>query len=576
VGWESVRLPAYLSSSGDADIHGTEERYGIAVREGEEMMHSQVRQRVNGLVLCTVLLWGGAGLRTAAATSAPCTLSALQVLAPAATTLTAVTRVPATTTLPEYCQVDGYVTTPGEPGEADNQVNFRVGLPTAWNHKFYFQGCGGRCGSLVPLDAGLTRGYASATTDTGHQAAVTDSLWAYNARTKEIDYGHRGIHVTTVAAKLLTQAYYGRPLRQAYFNGCSNGGRQALIEAQRYPEDFHGIIAGDPSLGTSGSLSSIWRYQTVLADRDHYLPATKLSLLANAVLADCDVTDGLVDGLIDDPRQCTFDPVQLLCPAGTDAPDCLTAGQVETVWKIYAGPTNSAGEQLYPGYPMGHEDDPTGWQLWIVGSNPDHVVEQPDGTLAYTGTSPLMGDPPLGFAFLDDGLKYLSFEQDDPTYSYRFFNFDTDPPLFAFMGEILNATDPQLVRFKAYGGKLIMYHGWADPAISALRTIEYSEEVVQAIGGKRQTDQFFRLFLAPGMHHCSGGPGPNTFDTLTALETWVEDGIAPTRIIASHSTGGVVDRTRPLCPYPQVARYVGTGSIDQAQNFLCTPPAPAP
>src|SRR2546428_785040 len=246
--------------------------------------------------------------------------------------------------------------------------------------------------------------------------------------------------------------------RQAYFSGCSNGGRQALIEAQRYPADFDGIIAGDPGYGVGTTLSSIWRYQTLLADRDHYLPASKLPLLANAVLADCDAKDGLVDGLIDDPRQCTFDPVRLQCSAGTDAPACLTAGQVETVQKIYAGPRTPGGEHLSPGYPRGHEDDPPGGQLWIVGSNSEHVVEQADGTLAFTGTAPLTGDPPLGFAFLDDGLKYLAFEEDDPHYSYRFFDFDTDPPLFAFMGEILNAADPHLFRFKAYGGKLIMYH----------------------------------------------------------------------------------------------------------------------
>ena len=201
------------------------------------------------------------------------------------------------------------------------------------------------------------------------------------------------------------------------------------------------------------------------------------------------------------------------------------------------------------------------------------MVEQPDGTLAFTGTSPLTGDPPLGFAFMDDTLRYLTFEVDDPNYSYRDFDFDTDLPLVEFMGKILNATDVDLFRFKAYGGKLLMYHGWADPATTALRSIQYHEEVVAALGNQRQTDRFLRLFLAPGMQHCGGGPGPNTFDTLTTLERWVEDRIAPDRIIASHSTGGVVDRTRPLCPYPQVAQYVGTGSIDQAENFTCTLPS---
>jgi feruloyl esterase len=316
-----------------------------------------VGELARGLLLCTVLLWVGVGLPAHAKPKVACELSALQALAPDDTTLTAVALVPATTTLPEYCRVDGYVTTPGEPGEPDNRVNFRVGLPTAWNHKFYFQGCGGRCGSIVALDAGLGRGYASATTDTGHQAAVTDSAWAYNARTKEIDNGHRGVHVTTVAAKLIAQAYYGRLPRNAYFSGCSNGGRQGLIEAQRYPADFDGIIAGAPGYGVGTTLSSVSRYQTLLADRDHYLSASKLPLLADAVLADCDAKDGLVDGLIGAPRRCTFDPASLQCPEG-DSPDCLTAGQVETVRKIYAGATTSTGELVYPGYPGGTKTAP--------------------------------------------------------------------------------------------------------------------------------------------------------------------------------------------------------------------------
>jgi feruloyl esterase len=534
-------------------------------------MRTRVGQCISGILLCTVLLWCGTAPRVAAGAPTPCTRPALQALAPADTTLTEVALVPATTTLPEYCRVDGYVTTPAPV----NQVNFRLGLPTAWNHKFYFQGVGGFGGTIGSLNAGLARGYASASTDTGHQGASTDASWAFGDenRGKEIDYGHRGTHVTPVAAKRITHAYYGKPPRHAYFSGCSNGGRQALMEAQRYPDDFDGIIAGDPSFGvTRGTPSRIWQYQTLLADGDHYLPASKLPLLANAVLVDCDAKDGLVDGLIDDPRRCTFDPVSLQCPHG-DAPGCFTAGQVETVQKIYAGPTTAAGEPLAEGCPMGHEDSATGWQLWIVGSNPAHVIERPDGTLTFTGTSPGTGDPPLGFAFLNDGLRYLSFEVDDPNYDYRTFNLDTDLPRLDFMAEIRDPDDPDLSRFKAYGGKLLMYHGWADPALSALTTIEYYEDVVEVIGGQRKTDQFLRLFLAPGMHHCSGGPGPNTFDTLTALESWVEDGIAPARIIASHSTGGGVDRTRPLCPYPHVARYVGTGSIDQAQNFLCTQPA---
>jgi feruloyl esterase len=253
-------------------------------------------------------------------------------------------------------------------------------------------------------------------------------------------------------------------------------------------------------------------------------------------------------------------------------PDCLTAGQVETVQRIYAGPTTSADERISPGFPMGHENGPRGWQLHMVGSNSEHLEERPDGALTFTGTLPLMGDPPQGFVSLTEGLKYLGFEVDDPDYDYRTFNLDTDLPLLDFMAQIRNPTDPDLSTFKALGGKMLLYHGWADPALSALRTIQYYEDVVAVIGGKRKTDTFVRLFLVPGMHHCGGGPGPNLFDTLTALENWVEQGIAPERIIASHITGGVVDRTRPLCPYPKVARYIGKSSIDEAENFKCKKP----
>jgi feruloyl esterase len=543
------------------------------------MMSSRVGYFARGLPLCTVLLWVGAGLPAHAESPVECTLSALQALAPEDTTLTAVALVPADGILPDYCRVDGYVTTP----QPVNTVNFRLGLPTAWNRKLYFQGVGGRGGTIGSLNAGLARGYASASTDTGHQGSAVDSTWAFDDpdHAKEIDYGYRGTHLTAVAAKSLTHAYYGRPPQHAYFSGCSNGGRQALIEAQRFPEDFDGIVAGDPGYGVGTTLSSISRYHTLLADRDHYLPATKLPLLANAVLADCDAKDGLVDGLIDDPRQCTFDPASLQCPAG-DGPDCLTAGQVETVRKIYAGAATSTGELVYPGYPGGHEDGPTGWLQWIVGDG-EHLDELPDGTLTFTGSidpiaGPLRGDPPLGFAFLNDTLRYLTFEVDDPNYNYRTFNFDTDLPLVAFMEEILHATDPDLSRFRALGGKLLMYHGWADPATTPLRSIQYYEAVVAAIGNQPGTDEFLRLFLAPGMHHCGGGPGPNITEALAlpVLEQWVEDEIAPNRISASTSPspaeGGVVGRTRPLCPYPQVARYVGTGSIDQAENFKCTQP----
>jgi feruloyl esterase len=288
-----------------------------------------------------------------------------------------------------------------------------------------------------------------------------------------------------------------------------------------------------------------------------------MTVLAAAAVASCDARDGLVDGLIDDPRRCAFDPALLLCPGG-DAPDCLTAAQVDTVRKVYAGPSGSRGEQLFEGFPVGHEDLPTGWRAWIVGAVP--AVPGPDGRLTYPES------PPAQWSFQEQGLRFIVF--DDPAYDWRSFDADTEGARLEALEPIFNATDPDLSAFRALGGKMIMWHGWADPALTAFRTIRYFNEVVRATGSAGETDRFLRLFLAPGMHHCDGGPGPNTLDALTALERWVEGGIAPDRIIASHVTAGVVDRARPLCPYPQVARYTGTGSIDEAANFRCVKAEP--
>jgi feruloyl esterase len=504
-------------------------------------------------VLCLLGPWA-----VQARTATDC--ASLMTLAIPGTTITSTAVVPSDSVagLPEYCKVEGFVTTPGDAAVPSNTVNFRLGLPTAWNGKFYFQGTGGFAGTIGALDAGLVRGYASASTDTGHQGGARDASWALNNRPKEIDYGHRGVHVSTLAAKAITQAFYGRRPQHAYFQGCSNGGRQALMEAQRYPADYDGIIAGAPALDLRLLIGFNWNEQAVLASADSYVPATKMTALAARVVASCDAADGLVDGIIDDPRRCTFDPAVLLCPAG-DAPDCLTAAQVETVRKVYAGPSNSRGEQLFEGFPVGHEDLPTGWQAWIVGAVPP--VPGSDGRLAYPES------PPAQWSFQEQSLRFMVF--DDPAYDWRAFDVDTDPALLGVLEPLFNATDPDLSTFRALGGKVIMWHGWADPALTAFRTIRYFNEVIRATGSARETDSFLRLFLAPGMHHCAGGPGPNTLDALTALEQWVEGGRAPDRIIASHLTAGVVDRTRPLCPYPQVARYTSQGSIDEAANFRC-------
>ena len=508
-------------------------------------------KKLSVALILSGFLTGDSGAQAIGA--AQCTVSTLQQKAPADTTVTAAAIVSAAGTTPEYCRVDGHVTTPG------NTVSFRLGLPAAWNGKFLFEGVGGFGGSIGQLTTGIEKGYASASTDTGHQGATTDASWALNNPAKRIDYAYRGTHVTAVAAKALSQAYYGSAPRRAYFNGCSNGGRQALMEAQRYPEDFDGIIAGDPSFGTMGQIRRTLVFQTLLSS-GHFLSAAKISTLAKAVLDSCDAQDGLVDGLIADPRACTFRPETLKC-AGADGPNCLTNAELETVNAIHDD-VKGPGGRVLPRFPLGHEDGATGWQAWVTGASDPQ--QRADNTLALTGRMP------AGFSFQDGYLKYLAFEGADGTFDWRTFSLDRDGPKLQPFMDVFSPTNPDLSKLRSRGGKLILYHGWADPALSALVTIAYYDDVVKKSGGRQQSDRFAELYMVPGMHHCQGnGPGPNRFDMVTALDEWVERGSAPSRVVASHATNGVVDRTRPLCPYPQVAKYSGRGSVDAAENFQC-------
>jgi hypothetical protein len=509
------------------------------------------------LMLGVTMAGAGIGAAQSPDSDTACTVAALQKNAPADTTIVAAEMVAGGpgarggAALPRHCRVDGPVTVPG------NSVKFRIGLPATWNGKFYFQGIGGLGGTIGALDAGLARGYASASSDTGHDAA--DPNWGAS-RAKEIDYGHRGTHVTAVAAKAITAAYYERAPQHAYFSGCSNGGRQALMEVQRYPDDFDGVIAGHPAFGTPMQVGRAVVYQHLLASPDNYLTIEKVELLSKATLEACDAKDGLKDGLITDPRRCAFKPETLKC-AGADSPDCLTAGQVETVKRIYGGLKTPDGQSYTPGFPLGHEGGTTGWRQWIVGATPPS--RQADGTLAYSSNLP------TGYNISEQNMRFLSLEQDDPGFTWRTMRFPADLPRLKVMTEILSPLDANLEPFKKRNGRLLMYHGWADPAISAYGTIDYFTRVEKATGGSREADNFMRLYLVPGMHHCSGGPGPNRFDMLPVLEDWIEKGIAPAAVVASQAAEGKVVRTRPLCPHPQVARYSGSGSVDEAASFRC-------
>jgi feruloyl esterase len=487
-----------------------------------------------------------------AARQVDCSLQSIQAKAPRGTTITAAAVVAAADKAPAYCRVEGHVAVPG------NEVNFRLGLPDGWNGKFYFSGVGGLGGRIGSLDKGLARGYASASTDTGHSA--DDPNWGSN-RAKEIDYGHRGTHVTAVASKAIAAAFYAKPVQHAYFEGCSNGGRQAFMEVQRYPNDFDGIIGGHPATGTPMQAGRAVVYQHMLASPDHLLTADTIELVSRATLAACDGTDGLKDGLITNPRACSFSVESLTCQAGAAA-DCLTPGQVTTVKKIYGGVRLKDGKTFAYGFPVGHEGGATGWRAWISGANPP--VKQEDGTLAYGPER-----QPSGYGLMEPNFRFLALDNDDPTYSWKVFDIDRDLERLQTMTDILSPLDPDLRPYKKHGGKLIAYHGWADPGISAAGTVAYFEQMTKIVGGQKQADDFARLFMVPGMHHCGGGPGPNTFDMLPALEAWVEKGIAPQQIVASRITDGKVERTRPLCPHPQVATYKGSGGIDDAASFAC-------
>ena len=465
--------------------------------------------------------------------------------------------------LPEFCQVQGYVVTRGIEGEPDNKVNFEVDLPTSgWNGKLYFAGGSGFIGGRSSK-APMAKGYATAYTDTGHDAAsAVDATWAKGSMTKKVDFFDRGIHVATVAAKAVTQAFYEKQLQKSYFVGCSTGGKQAFIEAQRYPGDFDGIVAGAPAVDYTGLMIEFnWNERVLLASPEAYIPSSKLPLIAKAVLAHCDAQDGLADGLISEPRKCDFDPATIQCSAG-DSNDCLTAAQADTLKKLYAGP----GKKVFPGMPIGHEDSPN-YSAYIFGNV---LPATRDNLLTFPGD--YIHDPsaaPFEFAFQREFFRYLAFHPGDDNYDWRSFDLAKDLSKVPVLGKLHNALDPNLSPFKKHGGKLLIYNGWADPVVPPMRIIDYYESVERKMGDPRS---FARLFLAPGMNHCGGGPGPNSFDSLGAIEKWVEQGEAPRQMVASHSTNRVVDRTRPLCPYPQVAKYRGSGSIDDASSFTCGAP----
>lgn len=440
--------------------------------------------------------------------------------------------------LPAFCRVAATL----KP-TSDSDIAIEVWMPVAdWNGKFEAVGNGGWAGTISypAMAQALARGYATTSTDTGH--STPGASFAFGHPEKLIDYAYRSEHEMTVIAKAIIKVFYGNAPARSYFNGCSTGGRQALIEASRFPDDFDGMIAGaaaNPK--TRLDTWRIWMGLETLKDPETRIPQQKYPAIHQAVLAACDGLDGLKDGLIDDPTRCHFDPHVLACKEG-DAPGCLTPKQVQAVSTIL-GPAKSprTGAEIFPGYQPGTELQ---WAGLIGGPEPSDVA-----------------------------LDQFRMAFNDPKWDWQTFDVDRDlAKAEQSLRGLLTAIDPNSISaFIGRGGKLLMYHGWSDQNIAPLASVNFYKSASSAVGDAKASSSL-RLFMVPGMGHCGGGEGPNTFDMMVPLEQWVEKGQAPTRVVASHSTNGRVDRTRPLCPYPQVARYVGTGSTDQAENFTCRLP----
>jgi feruloyl esterase len=444
-----------------------------------------------------------------------------------------------------FCRVAGIV----EPA-----IRFEVWLPrNDWNGRFEGVGLGAFSGAIpyTQMAVALAQGYAVGGTDTGHQSGSTDAAWTQSAAgfdTEVVaDWAHRGMHEMTVKSQAVVAAVYGHPAQHSYFVGCSSGGHQALTEAQRYPNDYDGILAGAPAnYWTHLMAAQLWYGLATRTDPATNLesPINKLQLIHDAVLQACDANDGVRDGVIENPLTCKFDPRVLACK-GADSPACLTDPQVAALQKIYGDAHGKDGKKIFPGLAPGGE---AGWTL--------------------------MSSVQVGFA--QTFYRYFVFQ--NPNWNYAALNLDKD---IAYadrrVGPIVNSIDADLAPFRAHGGKLLQYHGWNDPLISPYNSIDYYEAVVAKIGASKtrtaalaDVQTFHRLFMVPGMNHCGRGDGTDSFDGLDALTRWVEESAAPQLLLARKISAGKTVRSRPLCPYPQVARYSGSGSSDDATNFACS------
>lgn len=472
---------------------------------------------------------------------------------------------------PAHCLVKGEV---GRHKGADGNEygdKFELRLPDRWTDRMYFQGGGGLDGILYPalgasmanpsMPSALSRGYAVVSTDGGH-AAKNPLDASFGADPQALaDYEYRSTDRVEKAARKIVVAYYGREPHHAYMVGCSNGGREAMIASERYPDDFDGIVAGDPAFDlTKAAIGEAWntiRFAEIAPKDEHGMPDLKrafplsdLNLLSNAILKACDALDGLVDGIIDNPRACKFDPAVLQCAEQkTDA--CLSADQVRILKAVFAGPKNSSGESLYSDWPYDSGVNGEDWRGWNLGNDRMPIA--------------------LNAMIYPQFVNHVALAPGEPPIASPFsFNFDTDPGRVAHAHDAIDATSTQLDKFRNRRGKIIYYTGMSDPVFSADDLIGYYQRLASENGGTNRAREFARLFLIPGMNHCGGGPALDRFDALSAIEAWVEKGIAPESMTATGKT--FPGRSRPLCAYPGIARYKGSGSKEDSANFVCSQP----
>jgi len=450
----------------------------------------------------------------------------------------------------QYCAVTGYVA-------PQNRFELKLPLPADWNQNFFFTACGGFCGAVDDkrCNFALARGYASVTGNGGHESSGTgfDAIWAANAPNLQEDFGWRSNHVVTLIAKAITARYYGKSIKHAYMAGNSKGGQAVLLEAQKFPEDFDGLMPSAPVYDYTGRsvIAAAWFAQAINDGHGgSVLNAEAAQAVHKSVIEHCGAQAGVDEGLVTDPPACTWRPETIACPSGSNGPDCLNATQVAAIKRLMTPATNSKGEVLYAySYLPGTETQWIGWNFFGAPSR---------------GLRPRAANLYLPEQY----LKYLTDDKIRESADPLKFDFDHDPGTLTRARRIYDASAVDLRAFKKRGGKILLWHGWADGAIMATSSIGYYEGVMKFIGGREQTEDFFRLFLVPGVHHGGGGPGLTEFDALTALENWVERGKAPEKLIACRSANGVVERCRPVFPYPILARYVGTGDPKQADSFV--------